>query len=111
MQKTLLVWLALAASLPAQWVWPNPVTGVQQQTNGVTLTMQAGATRIELCTDSIVHVLYSPTGIVCEPPGLCGHENQLACGAVEGRIERQGDRSCYSTAEGDCHTGGRRDRL
>jgi alpha-D-xyloside xylohydrolase len=60
MQKPLLLGLALAASLPAQWVPLNPVTGVQQQANGVVLNMHAGATRIEVCNDSIVHVVYSP---------------------------------------------------
>src|SRR5580704_14238963 len=69
MQKTLLVWLALAAGLPAQWVRPNPVTGVQQRPNGVTLTMQAGATSIEFCTDSIAHILYSPTASFPKDPG------------------------------------------
>ncbi len=64
MRKTLflsLALLALAASLPAQWIPLNPVTGVREQTNGVQLTMQSGAMRIEVSTDSIIHVLYSPT--------------------------------------------------
>jgi hypothetical protein len=64
MRKTLflaLALMALTASLPAQWIPPNPVTGVQQQPNGVQLTMQSGVMRIEVRTDSIIHVLYSPT--------------------------------------------------
>jgi len=51
----------IAARLPAQWIPLNPVTGVQQLPNGVQLTMQSGAVRIEVATDSIIHILYSPT--------------------------------------------------
>jgi len=61
MQKSLLLLWALAASLPAQWIPPNPVTGVQQEPNAVLLTMRSGVTRIEVCTDSIIHIVYSPT--------------------------------------------------
>jgi hypothetical protein len=64
MRKTLilsLALLALTAGLPAQWILPNPVSAVQQQPNGVQLTMQSGAMRIEVETDSIIHVLYSPS--------------------------------------------------
>jgi len=61
MRKSLLPALALAASLHAQWIPPNPVTGIQPQPDGVLLTMQTGAMRVAVCTDSIVHVVYSPT--------------------------------------------------
>ena len=64
MPKPLLLPLALAAlaaGLPAQWIPLNPVTGVQQQSNSVLLTMQSGAMRIEVANDSIIHVVYSPT--------------------------------------------------
>ena len=52
---------ALAAILPAQWIPLNPVTGVQPQAGGVLLTMQTGAMRIDVLSDSIIHVVYSPT--------------------------------------------------
>jgi alpha-D-xyloside xylohydrolase len=64
MQKPLdclVVLLILAANVTAQWIPPNPVTGVREYPNGVELTMQSGAMRIEVSTDSIIHVLYSPT--------------------------------------------------
>ena len=63
MQKSLFVPLALlafASSLAAQWIAPNPVTGVQQQPDGVQLAMQSGAMRIQVTTDSTINVLYSP---------------------------------------------------
>jgi alpha-D-xyloside xylohydrolase len=68
MFKPLLLGLALAASAAAQWIPANPVTSVQQQANGVTLTMQTGAVRIEVDTDSIIHVLYSPTSSFPKQP-------------------------------------------
>jgi alpha-D-xyloside xylohydrolase len=70
MQKPLLLGLVLVlvAGLPAQWIPLNPVTGVQQQPNGVTLTMKSGVMRIDVCTDSIIHVLYSPTAAFPKRP-------------------------------------------
>lgn len=57
--------LALAlGSVPlshAQWAPMNPVTDVKQQADGVLVPMQTGTLKIQVCTDSIIHVLYSPT--------------------------------------------------
>ena len=65
----MLPWLALAASLPAQWIPLNPVTGVQQQPDGVLLTLHSGVMRIQVSTDSIIHVVYSPTSAIPKQPG------------------------------------------
>jgi len=65
----MLPWLALAASLPAQWIPLNPVTGVQQQPDGVLLTLHSGVMRIQVSTDSIIHVVYSPTSSIPKQPG------------------------------------------
>src|SRR6266700_2221880 len=54
----LFVFIAAAA---AQWTPMNPVTGVQQQSDGVAFTMQSGTMKVQVCTDSIIHILYSPT--------------------------------------------------
>ena len=53
--------LAAAACLHAQWIPLNPVTGVQQEPDGVLLAMKSGAMRVTVCTDSIIHVVYAPT--------------------------------------------------
>jgi len=45
----------------AQWTPRNPVRGIQQQADGVVLQMGTGTLRVQVCTDSIIHVLYSPT--------------------------------------------------
>lgn len=53
--------LLLALSATAQWNPLNPVTGAQAQPDGVLVAMQSGALRIQICSDSIVRVVYSPT--------------------------------------------------
>jgi alpha-D-xyloside xylohydrolase len=56
----LILLLVSATVARAQWNPLNPVVGVQQQSDGALFTMQSGMLRIEICTDSIIHVLYSP---------------------------------------------------
>ena len=45
----------------AQWAPMNPVVAVQPQADGVIFTMSSGTLRLQVCSNSIVHVLYSPT--------------------------------------------------
>jgi alpha-D-xyloside xylohydrolase len=45
----------------AQWTPMNPVTAVQQQTDGVLFTMGTGTLKLQVCSDSVIHVLYSRT--------------------------------------------------
>ena len=67
--RKLPLFLALAAaSLNAQWNPPNPVAGVERQPDGVLFKMQTGAMRLQVCSDSIVRVLYSPTSTFPERP-------------------------------------------
>jgi alpha-D-xyloside xylohydrolase len=51
--------LAAAPSLMAQWVPLNPVTSAAPQPDGVVLVLQTGFLRFQVCSDSIVHVIYS----------------------------------------------------
>ncbi len=53
--------LAMVSPAPAQWAPPNPVAGIQQQADGVLFTMKSGVLKVQICSDSVVHVLYSPT--------------------------------------------------
>ena len=55
----LLCTLLFTAAASAQWAPRNPVTGVKQQADGVVFTMQTGTLKVLICTDSMVHVLYS----------------------------------------------------
>jgi alpha-D-xyloside xylohydrolase len=53
--------LTLSIAVHAQWAPMNPVTGVEQQTDGVQFKMQTGLLKVQVCTDSIIRVQYSPT--------------------------------------------------
>ncbi len=57
----LVVAVALVSSAPAQWAPLNPVMAVQQQVDGVVFTMKSGVLKVLICSDSVVHVLYSAT--------------------------------------------------
>ncbi len=45
----------------AQWAPMNPVVALQPRADGVVFTMSSGTLRLQVCSDSIVHVLYSPS--------------------------------------------------
>ncbi len=59
-----LVMVFVALNVPAvhaQWTAMNPVRSVQQQTDGVLFSMGTGTLKIQVCSDSIIRVQYSPT--------------------------------------------------
>jgi alpha-D-xyloside xylohydrolase len=56
----LAICLFCAASAHAQWTPMNPVRNVQQQADGVLFTMGTGTLKVQVCSDSVIHVLYSP---------------------------------------------------
>jgi alpha-D-xyloside xylohydrolase len=45
----------------AQWTPMNPVKQVQPEADGAVFTMGSGTLKLQVCSDSIIHVLYSPT--------------------------------------------------
>ncbi len=53
--------LFCAGAAQAQWKPMNPVRDVQQQEDGVLFTMGSGTLKVQVCSDSVIHVLYSPT--------------------------------------------------
>jgi alpha-D-xyloside xylohydrolase len=55
----LLFFAAVASPLMAQWEPLNPVTSAALQPDGVVLVLQSGFLRFQVCSDSIVHVVYS----------------------------------------------------
>jgi alpha-D-xyloside xylohydrolase len=55
----ILLFMTAASPLKAQWVPLNPVASVDQQPDGVVLILQTGFLRFQVCSDSIVHVVYS----------------------------------------------------
>jgi len=60
--------LSLAATASAQWNPLNPVTAVEQQRDGVLFRMKSGILKLQVCTDRIVRVLYSPTSSLPNRP-------------------------------------------
>ena len=56
-----LLWLCLAGTVHAQWNPLNPVLSVQSESDGVQLTLQSGALKLQVCSDSIIRVRYSPS--------------------------------------------------
>jgi len=45
----------------AQWVPLNPVVSSQKQPDGVLFSMKEGALKLQVCSGSVIHVVYSPT--------------------------------------------------
>ncbi|MBV9301184.1 MAG: glycoside hydrolase family 31 protein [Acidobacteriaceae bacterium] len=45
----------------AQWIPANPVTHIEKQSDGVLFTLETGTLKLQICTDSIVRVIYAPT--------------------------------------------------
>jgi alpha-D-xyloside xylohydrolase len=52
----------------AQWTPRNPVKSVEQQPDGALFVLASGFLKIEVCSDSIIHVLYSPTSSFSRRP-------------------------------------------
>jgi len=55
---TLLV-LAAGSPLAAQWIPLNPVSAVEPQSDGALLVLKTGFLRFQVCSDSMIHVVYS----------------------------------------------------
>ena len=49
------------ATLNAQWTPMNPVKKVQQEADGVVFSMGTGTLKLQVCSDFVIRVLYSPT--------------------------------------------------
>ena len=88
--------IVFCASAAAQWDPHNPVTAVQQQSDGILLRMGTGTLRIQVCTDSIVHVLYSPTAEF--PDRLDYVVIKKSWPAVEWKLQNNGDKITLSTS-------------
>ena len=52
---------ALFSAANAQWEPMNPVTSVHQEKDAVVFTLQTGTLKVQVCSDSVLHILYSAT--------------------------------------------------
>ena len=61
----ILFWFSfLSVVANAQWSPLNPVIDVRQQPDGALLTMRSGVLKLQVCSDAIVRVTYSPTSAI-----------------------------------------------
>src|SRR5215469_7113578 len=60
--------LLTAGGIEGQWIPPNPVANVDRRPDGIVFGLQTGALRVQVCTDSIVHITYSPVASFPNPP-------------------------------------------
>ena len=73
---TAILALSLAATASAQWNPLNPVAAVEQQRDGVLFTMKSGVLKLQVCTNRIVRVLYSPTSSLPNRPDYVVVKNE-----------------------------------
>lgn len=66
----ILFFAAFAPSLRAQWVPVNPVDSVEPRPDGALIVLKTGFLRFQVCSDSIVHVIYSLERDVPQHPDL-----------------------------------------
>src|SRR5271166_4150357 len=60
--------LGACTTISAQWLPLNPVKSAEVQRDGVLLVLQTGYLRFQVCSDSVVHIVYSMERIVPERP-------------------------------------------
>src|ERR1700688_3220124 len=60
--------LFCAPAAHAQWTAMNPVRQVQKQADGVLFSMGTGTLKVQVCSDSVIHVLYSQTASFAKRP-------------------------------------------
>src|SRR5215469_11895700 len=59
--------LLTAGGIEGQWIPPNPVAKIDLRPDGIVFGLQTGALRVQVCTDSIIHITYSPVTSFANP--------------------------------------------
>lgn len=67
--------LIFTPAAQGQWAPLNPVTAVEQQADGVQFRMQTGTLKLQVCTDSMVRVLYWATSTLPNLPDYVVKKN------------------------------------
>jgi alpha-D-xyloside xylohydrolase len=112
--------ILVTISLPraqAQWAPMNPVTAVQPQPDGVLFTMKTGTLKLQICSESIIRVRYSPTSAFSNQTDYVVTKNSwpevkfktqsaddsvtLTTAQVRVKIARQDGAITYSDADGN----------
>ncbi|HVN79842.1 MAG TPA: TIM-barrel domain-containing protein [Terriglobia bacterium] len=93
----LIIGLGLAPErAKAQWLPLNPVAAVERHPDSVVLTMQSGMLRLQVCTDSMIRIRYTPTGSFPSLPDIV--VTKTSWSAVEWRLETTGNEISLVTA-------------
>src|SRR5215472_18636640 len=66
----LVLFVCFPRAADAQWNLLNPVVSVQKEPDGVRLTLENGVMRLQVCSDSIIRMRYSPAESVPAHPDL-----------------------------------------
>ena len=94
---TLVVAVILLSSLAStQWTPMNPVVAVQKQGDGLLLKMKSGTLKVQVCSDSILRVLYSATSSF--PPRFDPVVIKASWPAIDWKMESNDDEVTVSTA-------------
>ncbi|MGH9733212.1 MAG: glycoside hydrolase family 31 protein [Candidatus Acidiferrales bacterium] len=80
----------------AQWAPLNPVTGVEKQSDGVLLRMRVGVLRLQVCSDSLVHVTYASGSSIPDVRQFI--VTKTAWPAAQWNVDQTGDAITLSTA-------------
>ena len=93
----ILFWFSLLSVVAnAQWSPLNPVIDVRQQPDGALLTMRSGVLKLQVCSDAIVRVTYSPTSAI---PQLNDHlVIKTSWPGIKWEIQSAGDTITLATA-------------
>jgi len=81
----------------SQWNPLNPVVSMQRESDGVRLTLQSGVMRLQVCSDSIIRVRYSPTPTVPTRPELVVIKDRWP--ATKWELQSSDDAIVLSTAQ------------
>ena len=107
----LIVFAIFSVILPAtaQWTKPVPITKVTKESDGLRATFESGAVlKLQICSDSIIHVVYSPSTNAPNHPDYVVIKNSWP--AAQFNLETSGKNTVLSTptvkATIDQETGG-----
>ncbi len=56
----------------------DPVTDVQREPDGIRFVVKSGVMKLQVCSDSIIRVLYTRQPVVSRRTRLCGYQEELA---------------------------------
>src|SRR5690349_3235548 len=68
--RIIFVLLIFSGIANSQWIPLNPVKSVEPQPDGAEIILQTGYLRLQVCNDSMVHVVYSLNREVPQRPDL-----------------------------------------